>query len=42
MLKVRENTEFTEIISYLESVPSFIISEDNKLKYNMQCFRNVA
>ena len=29
-------------ISYLESVPSFIISEDNKLKYNMQCFRNVA
>ena len=29
-------------ILYLESVPSFIISEENKLKYSMQCFRNVA
>ena len=23
-------------------LPSFIISQDNKLKYSMQCFRNVA
>ena len=27
MLKIRENTEFTEDLSYLESVPFFIVSE---------------